>query len=93
MECATDPDDSIMIYIKILVLLFADDTVFFGSSKEYLQFALDKFENFCDKWRLTVNTSKTKVIIFSKGRPPKNVKFYFKNEEIELQMNISTVYF
>ena len=84
VECETDPNDSIMIYIKILVLLFADDTVLFGNNKEDLQFALDKFDTYCDKWRLTVNTSKTKVIIFSKGRPPRNVKFYFKNEEIEI---------
>ena len=84
VECGTDPDDSIMTYIKILVLLFADDTVLFGNSKEDLQYALDKFENYCDKWRLTVNTSKTKVMIFSKGRLPKNVRFHFKNEEIEI---------
>ena len=49
----------------MLILLFADDMVLFGNSKEDLQFALNKFENYCDKWRLTVNTSKTKVMIFS----------------------------
>ena len=78
VECEMDPDDSIMIYIKILLLLFADDIVLFGNNKEDLQFALDKFNTYCDKWRLTVNTSKTKVMKFSKGRPPRNVKFYFK---------------
>lgn len=84
VECTTYPDDSIMLYIKILILLFKDDTLLFGSSKEDLQLAIDKFEIYCDKWRLTVNTSKTKIMIFSKGRPPKNVEFYFKNEEIEI---------
>ena len=84
VECETNHDDSIMIYIKILILLFAYDTVLFGNSKEDLPFALNKFENYCDIWRLTVNTSKTKVMIFSKGRLPRNQKFYFKNEEIEI---------
>ena len=82
--CETDPDDSIMHYIKILILLFADDTVLFGNSKNDLQFALNKFENYCDKWRLSVNTSKTKVMIFSEGILSKKVKFYFKNAEIEI---------
>ena len=84
VECETNHDDNIMIYIKILILLFADDTVLFGNSEEDLQFALNKFENYCDIWRLTVNTSKTKVMIFSKGRLPRNLKFYFKTEEIEI---------
>ena len=82
--CETDPDDSIMHYITILILLFADDTVLFGNSKNDLQFALNKFENYCDKWRLSVNTSKTKVLIFSEGKLSKKVKFYFKNAEIEI---------
>ena len=84
VECETNHDVSIMIYIKILILLFADDTVLFGDSEEDLQFALNKFENYCDIWRLTINTSKTKVMIFSKGRLPRNLKFYFKTEEIEI---------
>ena len=58
-------------------MLFADDAVLFGNIKD-LQYALDKFENYCDKWRLTVNTSKTKVIIFSKGCLPKKRKISFQ---------------
>ena len=77
-------EDSIIIYLKILILLFADDTVLFGNSKEDLQYALNKFEIYCDTWHLTVNISQTKVMVFSKGRLPQHLKFYFKNEEIEI---------
>ena len=72
-----EPEDTEnLTHIQILTLLFADGTVLSGNSKEDLQFALNKFENYCDIWRLTVNTSKRKVIIFSKGRLPRNLKFY-----------------
>ena len=43
----TNHDGSIVHYINILILLFADDIVVFGNSKDDLQFALNKFENFC----------------------------------------------
>ena len=55
--------DEISIYIKLLVLLFADDTVLFGSSQSELQHALNQFEKYCEEMQLTVNTTKTKVII------------------------------
>ena len=49
------------------MLMFADDTVIFSETKEGLQKSLDKLWNYCTKWGLTVNTSKTKVVVFRKG--------------------------
>ena len=77
-------NENMFIYIKLLILLFADDTVIFATNKEELQVALNVFEQYCDKWRLTVNISKTKIMIFSGGRPPANLHFYFKGIEIEI---------
>ena len=51
-------NENMFIYIKLLILLFADDTVIFATNKEELQVALNVFEQYCDKWRLTVNISK-----------------------------------
>lgn len=31
----------------------------------YIQFALNGFYKYCDKWKLTVNISKTKVVVYS----------------------------
>ena len=70
-------------YIKILVLLFADDTVIFATHKENLHVALNVFEHYCDQWNLTVNISKTKIMIFSGGRIPAHLHFYFKDIEVE----------
>ena len=53
---------------------FADDAGQWAVSKnidlaaEYLQRDLDKLATWCAKWRIKLNSEKTKVIIFSKSR-------------------------
>ena len=61
--CETD-DDNVTVFFKIFRLLYADDTVLFGKIKDGLQHSLNIFENYCEEWKLTVNISKTKVLIF-----------------------------
>ena len=48
VECETANNDDIMIFIKLFILLFADDTVLFSNSKKELQKTLDSFETYCD---------------------------------------------
>ena len=55
-------------YIKLFVLLYADDTILISESPEDLQKMLDNLHGFCIKWKLHINASKTKIVIFSKGR-------------------------
>ena len=40
--------------------------------------------NYCDKWNLKINTSKTKIMIFSRGKVRRYPIFQFKNEPIEV---------
>jgi hypothetical protein len=47
--------------------MFADDLVLVSKSASGLQTALNNLSNYCNKWGLTVNLKKTKVIIFNKG--------------------------
>ena len=77
-------DDVILIYFKLFILLYADDTVIFGDSAENLQEALNSFKEYCNFWKLTVNVDKTKVLIISKGRPSSKLHFYFNNTELEI---------
>ena len=84
ITCETRNDANYVVYLKLFILLFADDTVLFGNSKEDLQLVLNIFERYCDEWKLTVNISKTKVLIFSSGRNLNNQKFYFKGNELEV---------
>ena len=76
-------DDNILIFVKLLMLLYADDTVLICKSEADLQCALEAFDMYCKTWKLTVNTSKSKVVIFSKGRPKTNYCFYLNNVQLE----------
>lgn len=59
--------DEIYIYLKLMMLLYADDTVLFSDSESDMQCALDAFKEYCHTWRLTVNLEKTKIVVFSGG--------------------------
>ena len=67
--------DQLSEYNRILVLLYADDTVVLAYSAEEIQKYLDSLKSYCDSWKLTVNEGKTKVCIFSKSKC--NIKFLF----------------
>lgn len=48
-------------------LLYADDLVIVSRSYCGLQRALNNLSDYCQKWDLTVNLDKTKIIIFNRG--------------------------
>ena len=62
-----DKDETIVTFLKMFVLLYADDTVILSDSAESLQNALNIYAQYCETWKLTVNLDKSKVMIFSKG--------------------------
>lgn len=77
-------DDDVSIYFKLFILLYADDTVIFGETADELQKALNSFKLYCEDWKLTVNVSKTKVLIISRGRPSPKLNFFFNNTKLEI---------
>ena len=71
--------------INLYSLLYADDIILFGKTPEDLQNALNVLEEYCKRWKLTVNTDKTKVVVFRKGgRLPNDLKFTYNNSRIEI---------
>ena len=56
------------MYLKLLRLLCADDIVILAESAEDLQAALNIFEEYCSEWKLSINASKTKIVVFSKRK-------------------------
>ena len=52
-------------FIRLLILMYADDTIILADSKENLQLALNALKLYCDTWKLEINCSKTKITIFS----------------------------
>lgn len=55
-----------------------------SESRDDLQIMLNEFFIYCKKWKLKINVQKTKILFFSKGRIPKNLKFHNDNNEIEI---------
>lgn len=49
-------------------LSWADDLVLMSTSKNGLQNALNKLQTYCQNWGLSVNVSKTKSMVFGKGK-------------------------
>ena len=76
-------DDMYNNYLKILLLLYADDTVIFSNSERGLQKCLDTLHAYCMKWKLNVNSDKPKVIIFRKRRSGCNYTFKYAQDEIK----------
>ncbi|MEW8545054.1 MAG: reverse transcriptase family protein [Candidatus Thiodiazotropha sp.] len=54
--------------VNLFMLLYADDVVLFSKSPDALQRMLDKLHSYSTSWDLTVNTEKTKIMIFENGR-------------------------
>lgn len=76
-------DDCLTKYLKLFMLLYADDTVIVSETEQDLQQALNLYEQYCDLWKLSLNTSKTKILVFSKGRQ-KQYNFFFKTDRLEV---------
>ena len=53
-----------MIFFKIIVLLYADDTIILADTADALQASLNSFFDYCRLWKHCVNIDKTKIIVF-----------------------------
>ena len=78
-------DAPILYHSKVNHLLYADDLVLMSTTEEGLQRNIDKLQDFCTKWGLTINTNKSKVMTFSKtGRMVKDkFRFVIGKDDIE----------
>ena len=51
---------------KVFILLYADDIEIFSKTAEELQSGLDLLSEYCQQWKLSINVSKSKVLVFRK---------------------------
>ena len=77
-------DDDIEVFVRLYVLLYADDTILLAESENELQAALNALCTYCNTWKLTVNLSKTKIVIFSKGKIVNHRDFTFNGNPVEV---------
>ena len=64
----TDSRAHVDRFIKLFVLLYADDTVFLADNERDMQHLLHNLYDFCNVNKLGVNTTKTKVLVFSRSK-------------------------
>ena len=57
-------DEDVQHFLRIFALLYADDTIVLAESSEELQLALNAVHEYCDTWKISVNTDKIKVVFF-----------------------------
>ena len=70
-------------------MLYADDLVLLSESSHGLQRCLNKLNEYCNTWKLTVNIDKTKIMIFNKtGKAVRKVEYMYGNDKLEVLMNI-----
>ena len=67
MGCGVSFDD-----ISISILLYADDIALISSNEEDLQRILNVLSEWSNKWRITINEKKTKVIHFRPTTKPRS---------------------
>ena len=77
-------DEDIEVFLRLYVLLYADDTIVMAETARELQKALIAVYNYCELWHLTVNTAKTKIVIFSRGKVQIYPKFSFGDSELDV---------
>lgn len=78
-------EESLSMYIKLFVILYADDTVLLSESAEGLQETLTIFEQYCNIWKLKVNIKKTQVVIFCKRKSRQSPIFMINNQPIDVK--------
>ena len=54
-------------FMKLFLLLYADDIVIFSESANGLQKGLDILNEYCQRWKLSVNPNRSKIIILEKA--------------------------
>ncbi|MES9881385.1 MAG: reverse transcriptase family protein [Sedimenticola sp.] len=70
-------------WLKLLVLLYADDTLIISEDPVDFQNSLDYFANYCREWKLKVNFSKSNVIVFG-ARNTNRYQFKLGDENINI---------
>ncbi|MCG8049515.1 MAG: reverse transcriptase family protein, partial [Candidatus Thiodiazotropha endolucinida] len=58
---------------QLSMLLYADDIVFVSSSEAEMQLMLNTLHQWCKKWRVLINTTKSKAVHFRQHRQPRSL--------------------
>lgn len=73
-----------VVLMKLFVLLYADDTILLAENEHQLQTSLNSLHDYCLTSKLCVNISKTKIVIYSRGKVRKYPIFKYGDDVIEV---------
>ena len=82
---AQETDAHDVNYVHLFLLLYADDTIVLAETPDDMQGALDTLKRYCDQYGLHVNTEKSKIVIFSRGKIRTLPKFRLNGESVEIE--------
>lgn len=78
-------DDFINSYIRVFVLMYADDTVIMSDNEDEMKQILTSLSSYCTEWKLKLNCSKTKIVVFNSSKNNiNNYSFQYNNEQVEV---------
>ena len=80
-QLVQDPTEDLVSYLKLYILMYADDTVLLA---EDLQKYLDTLNEYCNNVDLKINTSKTKILIFSRRKLKNIPSFKFADMKLDV---------
>ena len=83
-------DQELLVFCKLYILLYADDTVLLAESQEDLQQLINLLERYCSMWKLNINVSKSKITVFSRGKIRKIPTFFWQKKNLKWLVNINT---
>ena len=63
--------------------MFADDLILFSSTNKGLQKCIGNLSQYCNKWNLTINLKKTKIVTFSKTGKIENTNYNIDGTNLE----------
>ena len=69
---------------RIPCLSYADDLALMAESIPEMKRMLLILEEYCEENKLTINTKKTKILVFKRGPLPNEAKFHIYGKEIEI---------
>ena len=74
--------------LRLMLLLYADDAVILSDTPHGLQNILARLHIYAQEWKLELNTTKTKIMVFRKGgRLPQGLNFNYNNVNLEIVNN------
>ena len=71
------------VYIKIIVLLYADGTVLFAKNEHEFLSLMNTFVDYCNTWKLDINIDKTEVLVFG-DRPRRMRNITVQNHQFKV---------